>query len=240
MIEKALKYLVNLAEAKIHYVDGQTYSEKELHRISYNPKASEIEMNTLSSIVEYIKANIDEMNGNMIVHVKSPTCVALYSSLDRERRREYMVEVNAQVPEFKFNQFMDHESFCINLQSKFIDVEGTDKALVLKFAGTVESGTVAEYGDDGVTQKATIKTGIASKDEAVVPNPVDLVAYRTFVEVTQPRSQFIFRMKTDKYDGIECALFEADGGAWKIEAMESIKAYLKEQLKDVEGFTVIS
>lgn len=48
----------------------------------------------------------------------------------------------------------------------------------VKFAGTVESGTLAEYGDDGVTQKATVKTGIASKGDAIVPNPVKLKGTR--------------------------------------------------------------
>ena len=175
----------------------------------------------------------------MFVHVESPTRVELYSALDHERRREHMVEVVANVPEFTFERFFEHEQFCINLQSKFVDCEETDRALLLKFAGTVESGTVAEYGDDGVSQKATVKTGIASKGEAVVPSPAVLMPYRTFVEVQQPTSSFIFRMR-DSHNSIECALFEADGGAWRIEAMESIKAYLKEQLKDVEGFTVIS
>lgn len=38
----------------------------------------------------------------------------------------------------------------------------------------------------------------------------------------------------------QCALFEADGGAWKLHAMESIQEYLEEQLKGVDGFTIIS
>jgi len=240
MIKKAFEYIVGLAEPHFTTVDGYTYSDKSLERINYNPKAAKIEMNTLSSLIDYIKANVDEMSGKMIIHVQSPTKVQMYSELDYERKREYMVEVNASVPEFRFNQFTDHEPFCINLQSKFIDAAETDRALLLKFAGTVESGTVAEYGDDGVTQKATVKTGIASKGEAIVPNPVLLQPYRTFVEVDQPYSQFIFRMKQDKYDGIQCAIFEADGGAWKISAMAAIKAYLEEQLEGIEGFIVIS
>ena len=197
-------------------------------------------MNTLSSLIDYIKANVDEMPGKMIIHVQSPTLVQMYSELDYERKREYMVEVNASVPDFRFNQFSDHEPFCINLQSKFIDDPDTDRALLLKFAGTVEAGTVAEYGDDGVTQKATVKTGIASKGEAIVPSPVTLKPFRTFVEVEQPLSNFVFRMKQDRHDGIQCALFEADGGAWKIAAMREIKTYLKEQLEGMEGFIVIS
>ena len=121
-----------------------------------------------------------------------------------------------------------------------IDDTATDRALLLKFAGTVESGTLAEYGDDGVTQKATVKTGIASKGDAIVPNPVKLKPYRTFLEVDQPASEFVFRMKQDKYDGVLCALFEADGGAWKMEATERIKKYLESELKEYDNFTVIS
>lgn len=238
MIKKALEYIVGMRKPEIDEIDGEMYSDKELYRISYNPKASCIEMNTLSSLVDYIKSNIDYM-AKMLIHVQSPTKVQMYSQLDDERRREYMVEVNAQVPEFRFNSFSDHEPFCINLQSKFIDDPDTDRALLLKFAGTVEAGTVAEYGDDGVTQKATVKTGIASKGEAIVPNPVTLKAFRTFVEVEQPLSQFVFRMKQDRLDGIQCALFEADGGAWKIDAMKAIKAYLEEQLKGIEDFIII-
>lgn len=47
-------------------------------------------------------------------------------------------------------------------------------------------------------------------------------------------------MKQDKYDGVLCALFEADGGAWKMEATERIKKYLESELKAYSNFTVIS
>lgn len=242
MIKEALKYIVGLGEAKEHTIHGDIYSDKELHRIKkYVPMASAIEMNTLSSLVDYIKSNVDTMSPKMILQVESPTRVKLFSQLNSDRNREHLVEVNALIPHFSFDKFIDHETFCINVQSKFLDDPATDKALVLKFAGTVEQGTVAEYGDDGVTQKATVKSGIASKTDAIVPNPVKLRPFRTFVEVKQPVSEFIFRMKQSKYDGIECAIFEADGGAWKNAAMKEIKEYLEFELVDYkEQFTVIS
>ena len=240
MIKEALKYIVGLAEAKVQIVEKQFYSDKPLHRISYNPRATSIEMNTLPSLIDYIKSGVDCFNDQMIIHVQSPTRVSMYSSLDREREREYVVEVNAQLPRFTFDQFMDHEAFCIGIQSKCIDDPETDKALLLKFAGTVEAGSVAEYGDDGITQKATIKTGIASKGEALVPSPAFLKPFRTFPEVDQPVSSFIFRMKDDKYKGIQCALFEADGGAWKLDAMEAIHEYLCKELKEFPQFVIIS
>ena len=241
MIKEALQYLVELGKAEEHTINGDTYSDKPLHRIDmYIPKENAIEMHTLTSLVDYIKSDVDEMSEKMIVEVASTTKVNLYSQLDYNRDREKLVSVSARVPEFSFNNFMDQEKFCINLQSKFIDDPQTDRSLILKFAGTVEAGTVAEYGDDGITQKATVKTGIASKGDAIVPNPVKLRPYRTFLEVEQPVSGFIFRMKQDKYDGINCAIFEADGGAWQMAATKAIKEYLQLELADLPQFTVIS
>ena len=237
MLRKALEYIVELTKPEILEIGDETYSDKSLHRISYNPMAEPIEMNTLSSLLDYIRSGIDKMAGKMIIHIVSPTRVEMYSELDYERKRERIAVVRANVPEFKFSQFIEHESFCIGVQSKFIENE--DRALLLKFAGTVESGTVAEYGDDGITQKATVKTGLASKNEAIVPNPVCLIPFRTFPEIRQPSSCFVFRMKDDKYNGVHCGLFEADGGAWMNVAVESIKYYLEQCLEGVEGFTVI-
>lgn len=235
MLKEAIKYIVDMAKPTVQEINGETYSDKSLCRINHNPKAATIDMVTLSSLIDYIKAGVDTMLGNMIIHVQSPTRVTMYSALDADRKREYVVEVNAQLPNFEFNRFIDHENFCINLQSKFVDT--LDRALLLKFAGTVEAGTVAEYGDDGITQKATVKTGIASKGEAIVPNPVLMKPFRTFVEVEQPVSQFIFRMQGNNC--IQCALFEADGGAWKLEAMRNVKAYLEVELKEYPNFVVI-
>lgn len=240
MIKEALQYIVNLATPNVKEYGGEIYSDKPLHRIKHNPKAKAIEMSTLSSLVEYIRSNADKFHGNTIIHVQSPTRVQMYSSLDEDRIRETLVEVTAQVPSFDFNRFMDHENFCIGMQSKCENDETTDRALLLKFAGTVEAGSVAEYGDDGISQKATVKTGIASKGEALVPSPVRLRPYRTFIEVEQPVSDFVFRMNQDRSGGIQCALYEADGGAWKIKAMTAICEYLKAALSDCPEFVVIS
>lgn len=247
MIKKALEYLVGLGEGKIKIErvalpDGteQVYSDKSLVRLSKHiPMADSISMSTLTSLVDYIKGNIDTMAERMIVQVKSPTEVCLFSQLNEERDREYLVKVSAQVPGFSYEKFIDHETFCINVQAKFMNDPDTDKELILRFAGTVEQGSVAEYGDNGVSQKATIRTGITSKSDALVPNPVRLRPYRTFMEVEQPVSEFIFRMADER--GITCALFEADGGAWKNAAMQNIRNYLEYELADYnDHFTVIS
>lgn len=244
MIQKALEYLVHLGKATVTDVtlpDGtvQTYSDKHLYQLEKNiPLAEKIHMHTLTSLVDYIKGSIDTMADKMIIEVVSPEEVNLYSQLNEVRKREHLVTVNARIPDFKFDHFMDKEAFLINLQSKFMN--SADRALLLKFAGTVEAGTVAEYGDDGVSQKATIKTGIASKEEALVPNPVKLRPYRTFLEVEQPVSDFIFRMTEDRNGNILCGIFEADGGAWMMNATKHIREYLQYELAEYPQFIVIS
>lgn len=237
MIEKALKYIVGLKAPDIQTIDGQTYSDKPLNRIKHNPKAEPITLNTLSSLIDYINTGLD-VKGEMFVHIVSPTEVKFYSKLDEDREREHLVSVVAQVPSFKFNEYIGHEEFCINLQAKFED--SMDRKILLQFAGTVEAGTIAQYGDDGVTQKAVIKQGVAGKQDALVPNPVNLTAYRTFIEVEQPETQYIFRMKQFSNNSVGCALYEADGGAWKIEAKRAIREYLAERLEGIPGLIILS
>lgn len=240
MLKEALQYIVNLSTPTVREIDGETYSDKNLVRIKHNPKAEPIEMSTLTSLIAYLKSGIDvnTEKEKWFIHVQSPTKVSVFSALDDERSRECLIRVNAPVPTFNFGQFIDHESFCIALQSKFLPSEDLSK--LLKVAGTVEAGSVSEYGDDGVSQKATVKTGIASKGDVIVPNPVSLAPFRTFAEVAQTESDFVFRMKQDKYDDILCALFEADGGAWKNEAMMRIRGYLEDALSFCGAFIVIS
>lgn len=235
--KEALVYLMEeMAPVTEHEIGGETFSDRPLHRVDALRRAEPIRLSTLSSFVDFIKAGYD-IEMRLYAHVVSPTEVQLYSELDSERGREHLVKCVANVPGFTFDRFMPHDSFCIAMQSKFMD--SPDRALLLKFAGTVEAGSIAEYGDDGVTQKATVKTGIASKGDAIVPNPVSLIAYRTFIEVEQPAAQYIFRMQQGS-GGVQCALFEADGGAWAIAAMQRIRHYLETALSDVDGLVVIS
>ena len=110
------------------------------------------------------------------------------------------------------------------MQSSFVDNE--DKALILKVVGNVQEKNVSEAGDDGVTQTVVMKTGVATLENVIVPNPVTLAPFRTFPEIEQVDSEFVFRMQS----GPRAALFEADGGAWKNEAMRRIKEWLECQL----------
>lgn len=242
-LRNAMEYIAENAAPHMVIANGETYTDKRMTRVPQELRAEPVHMRTLTSLLDYICSDVDELDvcRKYMIHVVSPTRVELVSCLDCDRMRETLVIVEAQIPEFSYDTYIDHERFLIALQAKFL--QGEDRNLLLKFAGTVESGTVSQYGDDGVTQKATVKSGISSKTDAIVPNPVVLVPYRTFLEVEQPESSFIFRMKDNDRSGVSCALFEADGGAWRNEAMSDVAAYIIKQLSGrnlPEGmFTVI-
>lgn len=242
MIQKALEYIVGLSKAEVQEVNGSKYSDKRLTRIDEDLRAEQISLFTLNSLVDYIKSATDIVERKLLVHVVSPTEVELISELDRDRKRETLAYVTASVPKISLNNFMSQEEFIIMLQSQFVDFELNginDKQIVLQVAGNVIDKTVADYGDDGITQKATIKTGLATNDDVKVPNPVVLVPYRSFQEIIQVPSSFVFRMRQSDR-GVTCALFEADGGAWKIDAVMRVKKYLQESLEGIGRITVIA
>lgn len=233
-LKDALKYVADLAvEAQSPQtieIDGKIYCTKSLMRYDKPNYAAPIEAHTLTSLVDYIKNREDELRDKMIVQVNSPAEVILYSGLLEDRNRETLYETAALIPHFSYNMEYSQESFLIAMQSCFKD-EG-DRAAVTTLASNIESSQSTAYSDDGITQRAVIKTGITTKAEALVPNPVNLTPYRTFLEVEQPSSDFVFRIKDEKTEP-RFKLIEADGGIWQIKAMKNIKEYLETELAEM-------
>ena len=61
-LREAMEFVVGLRKPEIFDIEGQKYSDKELYRVKHNPKAAAIVMTTLSSFIEYVKSNVDEIN----------------------------------------------------------------------------------------------------------------------------------------------------------------------------------
>lgn len=222
MFKEALQYLIGLGNTRTENIGDQVFSTQPLHLVKQATPAA-LHVHSLSGIVEYLQSEFDWAD-KLMIHVVSPTEVEVFSSFNRDYNRNVLIKAEAMLPAFRFDNFYDTESFNIKLQSTF--VINDDRTILLKLVGTIKEEDVREFGDNGITQVVTAKTGVAQVGDVMVPNPVVLKPYRTFVEVDQPESNFVFRMKT----GPHCALFEADGGAWKLEAMKNIKEYLEEAL----------
>lgn len=240
-LKEALRYLVELGEEgakpEVLNINGKTYCTKSLTRYDREEMAEPLKAASLTALVDYLKNEKHELRGNTIIQIVSPEKVKLISSLTKERNRECLFETNTNPNGFKFDTYYSQEDFIINMQAGFQKTE--DLLLLLQIAGNVENKATASYGDDGVSQKTTIKKGIASKIDVKVPNPVVLAPYRTYLEVDQPESEFVFRIGEDRDGSPIFKLVGADGGLWKYEAVEAIKTYLKEELKDIDDITII-
>jgi|GEM_PF-148273 len=189
-----------------------------------------LNLNTLSGMVDYIKAKFDRAEEQLFILINNEQEVTLSGALNIDGNREKLAVAKAIIPKFIFDHFYDSEEMNITLQSKFVQIK--DRDILLQVLGNAVEENVKDVGDDGVSQSIAIRQGIASKAEVKVPNPVILAPYRTFVEVEQPESKFIFRMK----EGPRAAIFEADGGAWRNEAIANIKAFLTEHLsREIEN-----
>lgn len=227
----------NMAKPEVLEIAGKTYCTKNLQRYDKEEMADPLTACSLTSLLDYLAERSEELRESMIIHVESPTRVRLLSGLIKERRREELFCVETYPNGFQFDRYYNQEDFVINMQTAFRQTNETK--LILAVAGNVENKTVSNYGDDGTSQKATISRGIAGKADVEVPNPVHLQPYRTFLEVDQPESKFVFRI-TEGGNGVPMfKLVEADGGLWKYDAVNTIKEYLRDNIKDHDHIAII-
>lgn len=232
MLKDAMKFLMDQMRETITDVEDRPYSHLQLTPVLDSmPKA--LGIHTLTGISDYLAENTDGLHlDNLLVHVSDAKNVALYQRLSGPfNQRPCFLEATHGENQFDFNRFMDVEQFVIELQAKFVQDEMT--ALILQVVGNITDGVVNTFADDGVTQQVTSKSGVGRVINANIPNPVVLQPYRTFSEIEQPVGRFVLRLRSGNGERRpDVALFEADGGAWKMEAIKRIQKWLRDHLPE--------
>lgn len=239
MEKEALAFLkkeFNLAADKsVIDKDGKIFIDREMQPWHENTLAkNSIQTATLDSLVAYIRAGADGRTTRLFIHIENPRSVKLLGELNEYGEREELMHVQPTNDLFAFGDWYDQESLIIGIQSGFVKSEAKDE--LLKFVGNLKEDAVRTSADDGVTQTTAVRQGVVSVAEEAVPNPINLKPYRTFPEVDQPESEFVFRL----HSGMRAALFEADNNAWKITAIKNIGEYLNEKLQDAKQITILA
>lgn len=188
--------------------------------------------NSISSIVDYINCNVNNVLNEfnkLVIHIESPKRVVLLGEANNlQKTYDELVICEARNGCFNFNIFMDTESFIINLMCGF-EQDNNAKELQ-KVASSICSVTEFRVDDNGVSQNAIVKSGTALKKNISIQNPVWLKPFRTFSEIKQPSSPFIFRTK-ESGNGITCALHKTSECNWEVEAVNAIRGYFKEHIE---------
>lgn len=230
-VEKITELAQMSAKESLAEVAGETYTTRKLTRVSFDPTPETLTVHTLSAFARLIFDDFDKVYQpeELAILIESPASVKLVTRpVTSNLERAYPLE--AVLPEglkaFTFGQFIDLELFTIALASLFEPTP--DLEMIASYIRKVDASEQVTYTDDGVTQVAQVRRGAsgAVTDAQQAPRYANLRPYRTFREIDQPESRFLFRLKTA--DGkVGCALFEADGGSWRISAAESIAEYFR-------------
>lgn len=211
--------------------------EKEFIKGGFTPVQESIVeplgISTLTGIVDFVKCNVEHEHAkNMHIHVKSPTQVFLETdSFGPWLQRHIFISSNALVTDFKFGFRYNSEQFIIALLSQFQETE--HRNALLSACSNITKESIGTVNDTGHSQKIEVRQGISMRREVEFKNPVILQPYRTFSEIKQPESEFVFRIHDDDEKGITCSIHEADGSLWMLKAITDIRDYFNEILPDL-------
>lgn len=188
-------------------------------------------VDTLEALVKLIRTEGVAQAPLLYVRVDSARRVMVDTTYTHKEYAEFsrlpLYEAVSDVPGITTNQSMTQERAIVELQSLYAITEDRDYLLSLLSRIDVNQGVSSV--DNGISQEVSVKTGAVLKEQQTVQPIVHLQPYRTFLEVEQPASDFLLRLDKEGHP----ALYEADGGAWKLEAKRNIAAYLGEQLADL-------
>lgn len=192
---------------------------------------------SLTGLVEYLKnadpaAELWKEGDRYVIHIANYNNVTLQSGLHPMHmiRRTF---ISAQVAgnKFPFERFFTTDQFIIALMSNFVDNDKSRE--LLEFVSSIRADSSREEVDRGVSQAVTVKKGITTLGDAIVPNPVALQPYVTFAEIPQPIRQYVFRIRQGKAeDPIMCGLFPIESNMWKTSVTDDIRDYFKDHMQD--------
>jgi hypothetical protein len=207
-----------------------------------DPNCPCLSVDTLLGMVDYLKSGFDGgefgKHGDeafplrVALQIESPSVVNAFlpvAGFYKERITVCVAKWNEQV--FPFGQFLSQEDFVIKVLARIQD--SGDFGSVMELAGKIVCADEAEMMDNGISQAVTVKRGVKQESGRILPVRPVLRPVRTFTEVNQPASEFIFRLRSEP---VMLALFEADMGKWELEAKLNIKAFLEAELPGVPVF----
>lgn len=232
MIREAIDKILGLAAPTYHKVIDAlgreaTYSSTPVHEVKASAPAvsANVQVFTLAALADLVRAGLEggDFPKNAFFHIADERTVELVArETDPYGRRICFIKA-APVPfeVFRFGQWMPQEEFVIAFSSRFEDGADKDKVLAIASSLTNEATSLSE--DNGFAQKVTVKAGLRQKESLTIEPKVKLAPFRTFPEIPQPESEFVFRAKANGEGVPHLMLVEADGGAWKVDAIQTIQ-----------------
>lgn len=217
-------------------IGGVTYSARPLHDVRRSePVPSTLVFSTLAALVAFaIAQDTDYMAGRgCFLHVVDVDRVDLCTGIFGPFHQRVTV-ASAQmkgVKSFGFEKWYPPDLAAIELRALF--EQTADRDTIIAIAGNVTEEAAKTSTDDGLSQTVTARTGVASVSKLPVPMPAELKPFRSFPEIKPVPSPFLVRLRGGGPGALpQVALFECDGGRWRLETLASIREWLIDALEE--------
>jgi hypothetical protein len=238
LIKEAIEKIVQLAGPTFQTIGEHTYSDKTMEEIRpVIDSPAEKSLTSLDAVVKLIKTEAAKLYpGPFYITIPAFDRVEVFGQPDAYKRyvRPVLYSANAtDAPGWNPETKMAFEQAAVALQTRF--QETPDQKYALQLLSQITCGGKVTYNDNGVAMSVVTSKGIALQENATIKPLISLKPYRTFQEIEQPTSIYLFRI-----DERGITFFEADGGMWKLTARQTIKAFFDTELADlIETGTVV-
>jgi len=229
LTKDAIEKIIALCAPNIVTYGGRDYADKALNLIEA-PAYDQHGVCTLSGLATLAKRLHLPTERELMVVVDGHARVIVRMANYKNDNKSPVLVLAVPTPfeGFPFNRYLSAEEFSIFLMTRFVPTERLQA--LWRLTSTLTSSEVYTSQDDGISQTTTLKKGAATHLVEQIQSVWVLEPFRIFHELEQPPSPFLFRLKYVKDQLPQCALFETDGGIWRLKAHRSIEAYLREQL----------
>lgn len=202
------------------------------------PLPSEVKVFSLTQLVSFIK--MSKTDAPLIVNIKDEAHVEVFEKgLNVNGQRTDVAEANfsEMVDTFPFDQKMSQEDFAIKLMTMF--VKDAERDELIKTVQSVRAEKVKTSDDDGISQTIATKAGVHLQAEKRVELVWNLKPFKTFPECEQPVVPHILRLHQRGDEMPLFALYDCDGGRWRVDATLAVRKYLQENLSTLANVAVL-
>lgn len=231
--KKAAEPTFQKAEGRTFLVTGSDYTEIEPIEL---PKPEKVITRSLDALVALIKTEAASQFTDLPLYIScgSASTVEVFTKPNPEddlHRWQPYHATASDLPPLVEDVRWSFDEAMIKLRSMFQrapEGEKNDVDYILDLLSHMSFGQSVKSDDNGITQTVQVRKGVSFVENKAVRPIVTLAPYRTFQEVEQPESEFVFRV----YDDRSISLTAADGGMWKLAARDAVKRYLETALCD--------
>lgn len=227
MIKEAMNFIIENFKP-IHLAEND-YWVNERYRKVRQDVCKPVDLSSLDGIVDFINSKSYHIADKLFLHIDSYSKVILAGELNQDSTRNIYAVSECLHSKHCHDIYHDLEKFIITLKSNFVQCETIEK--LLQISSSIDLTDTASLKDDGISQEASVKSGVHLIGKEKLPSLVSLRPYSTFTEIEQPKCEFVFRVKKGSECQPKLGLFECLNANWQLKAVSDIYEYLKTKVE---------